>query len=263
MSDDLSERERRIRASNRVRAENQSEKQSEHRTKHLPIFAPQPLDQALMLKQVKISVLMAVFNTDFSYIKRAIDSVLNQDFQDFELLIIDDGSTKNNREALMQYVEQHENKIIYIRHSNRGQSASINRGVLYSMGEYITILDSDDQYKPNHLTECLKEVENVDLICSTTETIVDTAEDYYVPDKNDQTKLIHLDEVILFGTLFGIKKVFTSIDFRNGFAADADFYEKAGAQFRVKKVDLRTYIYHRNMPNSICSTIKKANLVNC
>ena len=163
----------------------------------------------------------------------------------------------------MQYVEQHEDKIIYIRHSNRGQSASINRGVLYSMGDYITILDSDDQYKPNHLTECLKEMENVDLICSTTETIVDSMDDYYVPDKNDQTKLIHLDEVILFGTLFGLKKVFSSIDFRNGFAADADFYEKAGTQFRVKKADLRTYIYHRNMPNSICSTIKKANLVNC
>jgi glycosyltransferase involved in cell wall biosynthesis len=50
-----------------------------------------------MLKQVKISVLMAVFNTDFSYIKRAIDSVLIQDFQDFELIIIDDGSTVTNR----------------------------------------------------------------------------------------------------------------------------------------------------------------------
>ena len=236
--------------------------ETEHRTKHLPIFAPHPLDQALMLRQVKISVLMAVFNTDSSYIKRAIDSVLNQDFQDFELLIIDDGSTQNNREALMQYVEQHEDKIIYIRHSNRGQSASINRGVLYSMGDYITILDSDDQYKPNHLTECLKEMENVDLICSTTETIVDSLDDYYVPLKYEQTKLIHLDDAILFGTLFGLKKVFSSIDFRNGFAADSDFYDKAGARFRVKKVDLRTYIYHRNMPDSICSTIKKANVLN-
>jgi glycosyltransferase involved in cell wall biosynthesis len=215
-----------------------------------------------MLKQVRISVLMAVFNTDFSFIKRAIDSVLNQDFQDFELLIIDDGSTENNREALLQYVEQHEDKIIYIRHSNRGQSASINRGVLYSVGEYITILDSDDEYKPTHLTNCLREVENLDLICSTTETIVDTVDDYYVPDKNDQTKLIHLDDAILFGTLFGVKKVFTSINFRRGFAADADFYENASEQFRVKKVDLRSYIYHRNMPNSICSTIKKANILN-
>jgi glycosyltransferase involved in cell wall biosynthesis len=214
-----------------------------------------------MSKQVKISVLMAVYNTEFSYIKRAIDSVLNQDFQDFELIIIDDGSKENNRESLMKYIEMHEDKIVYIRHSNRGQSESINRGVLNSIGEFITILDSDDQYKPYHLSSCLREINNFDLICSTTETIVDTIDDYFVPDKNDLTKLIHLDHVVLFGTLFGRKKVFTNIYFKSGFAADADFYEKARMQFRVKKVELRTYIYHRNIPNSICWTIKKQNLL--
>jgi hypothetical protein len=82
-----------------------------------------------------------------------------------------------------------------------------------------------------------------------------------VSDKNDLTKLIHLDEVILFGTLFGRKKVFTSIDFKTGFAADSDFYERATQLFRVKKLDLRTYVYHRNIPNSICAIIKKANLI--
>ena len=215
-----------------------------------------------MLNQTKVSVLMAVYNTDFSYIKRAIDSVLIQDFQDFELIIIDDGSTATNSESLLQYAEKHENKIIYLRHSNRGQSESINRGVLNSVGEFITILDGDDEYKSNHLSSCLREVKEEDLICSTTETIVDTNDDYFVPDKNDLTKLIHLDETILFGTLFGRKKVFSSIKFKNGFAADADFYERAETQFRVKKVDLRTYIYHRNIPNSICSTIKKENLIN-
>jgi glycosyltransferase involved in cell wall biosynthesis len=215
-----------------------------------------------MLNQTKVSVLMAVYNTDFSYIKRAIDSVLIQDFQDFELIIIDDGSTNTNRESLLQYAEKHENKIIYLRHSNRGQSESINRGVLNSVGEFITILDGDDEYKSNHLSSCLREVKEEDLICSTTETIVDSNDDYFVPDKNDLTKLIHLDETVLFGTLFGRKKVFSSIKFKNGFAADADFYERAETQFRVKKVDLRTYIYHRNIPNSICSTIKKENLIN-
>jgi glycosyltransferase involved in cell wall biosynthesis len=215
-----------------------------------------------MLNQTKVSVLMAVYNTDFSYVKRAIDSVLIQDFQDFELIIIDDGSTATNRESLLQYVEKHENKIIYIRHRNRGQSESINRGVLNSVGEFITILDGDDEYKSNHLSSCLRELKEEDLICSTTETIVDSNDDYFVPDKNDLTKLIHLDETILFGTLFGRKKVFSSIKFKNGFAADADFYERAETQFRVKKVDLRTYIYHRNIPNSICSTIKKENLIN-
>ena len=213
-----------------------------------------------MLKQVHVSVLMAVYNTDFTLIKRAIDSVLEQDFQDFELIIIDDGSNQFDREALMHFVEEHEDKIVYIRHSNRGQSESVNRGVLNSIGKFITILDSDDEYKPNHLSACLREVENVDLICSTTETIVDTIEDYYVPDKNDLTKLIHLDEATLFGTLFGLKKVFSDIYFKSGFAADADFFERANKLFRVKKVNLRTYIYHRNIPNSICSSLKKANL---
>jgi glycosyltransferase involved in cell wall biosynthesis len=205
---------------------------------------------------------MTVFNTNYTYTKRAIDSVLNQDFQDFELIIIDDGSKDVDRDSLMQYVEKYEDKIVYIRHSNRGQSASINRGVLYSLGEYITIIDSDDEYKPNHLSACLQAVNTVDLVCSTTETIVDSIDDYYVPDKNDLTKLIHLDDAILFGTLFGLKKVFTSISFKSGFAADADFYEKATILFRVKKVDLRTYVYHRNIPNSICATIKKANSIN-
>lgn len=214
-----------------------------------------------MLKQVKITVLMAVYNTNFFLIKRAIDSVLKQVFQNFELIIIDDGSENYNREDLMAYIEKHEAKIVYIRHSNRGQSESINRGVLNSIGEYITILDGDDEYKTNHLSACLKAVKNVDLICSTTETITDSIEDYFVPDKNDLTKLIHLDETILFGTLFGRKKVFNSINFISGFAADADFYEKASKQFKVKKVDLRTYVYHRNIPNSICATIKKANLI--
>ena len=45
---------------------------------------------------------MAVFNTDFQLTKRAIDSVLQQDFQDFELIIIDDGSKGNDRKALLE-----------------------------------------------------------------------------------------------------------------------------------------------------------------
>jgi glycosyltransferase involved in cell wall biosynthesis len=213
-----------------------------------------------MKSPIKISILMAVYNTDFSYIKRAIDSVLNQDFQDFELIIIDDGSKENNRELLLECVEKNEDKLIYIRHSNRGQSESINRGVLNCVGEYITILDSDDEYKPNHLSACLSAIDNFDLICSKSSTVVDDVNDFYVPDKNDLTKLIHLDNSVLFGTLFGRKKVFSSINFKSGFAADADFFEKAKLNFRVKKADLRTYIYYRNIPTSICSSMKYKNL---
>ena len=200
---------------------------------------------------------MAVFNTEFHFIKRAIDSVLEQDFQDFELIIIDDGSKGNDRKSLLEYVEKHEDKIVYIRHSNRGQAQSINRGVLISVGEFITILDSDDEYKPFHLSACLQEMENVDLICSTTETVVNSSDDYYVPDKNDLSKPIHLDDAVLFGTLFGHQKVFKSIDFEGGFAADSAFYERAQIQFRAKKVFQKSYIYYRNNPNSTCAVLKR------
>lgn len=200
---------------------------------------------------------MAVYNTEFYFIKRAIDSVLEQDFQDFELIIIDDGSKGNDRKSLLEYVEKHEDKIVYIRHSNRGQAQSINRGVLISVGEFITILDSDDEYKPFHLSACLQEMENVDLICSTTETVVNSSDDYYVPDKNDLSKPIHLDDAVLFGTLFGHQKVFKSIDFEGGFAADSAFYERAQIQFRAKKVFQKSYIYYRNNPNSTCAVLKR------
>lgn len=205
---------------------------------------------------------MAVYDTDFLLVKRAIDSVLRQDFQDFEMIVIDDGSRNGTQNQLLNYIVQHEDKITYLRHTNCGQSESINRGILNSIGEYITILDADDEYKPNHLSSCLKAVETVDLIASTTETIVDSLDDFYVPDKHDQNQLIHVDECILFATLFGKRDVFINLKFQKKYAADAQFYESASEKYAVKKVNLRTYIYYRNIPNSTCAKIKKATLIN-
>lgn len=206
---------------------------------------------------VTISVLMSVYNTEIELVKRAIESVLIQDFQDFELIIIDDGSQSETHIQLLEYVEKILHEVIYIRHTNRGQSLSINRGILNSKGKYIAILDADDEFKPNHLSACLEELENFDLIASTTDTIVDEEADYFVPDKYDFDRLIHVDDCILFATLFGKRQVFESIGFESQYAADAHFFEQAAKSFKVKKADLRTYIYYRNNPDSVCSTLKR------
>lgn len=204
---------------------------------------------------------MAVYNTDFFLVRRAIDSVLNQDFQDFELIVIDDGSHNNSHNELLNYIKKHEDKIVYLRHQNCGQSKSINRGILNSKGTYITIIDADDEYKPNHLRLCLREMQSNDLIASTTKTIVDSEDDYYVPDKHNTNQVIHVDDCILFATLFGKREVFANLKFQDMYAADAQFYEDAAQKYIVSKIDLRTYVYYRNIPNSTCAKMKKANLL--
>jgi len=209
-----------------------------------------------MREETVISVLMSVYNTDFAVVKRAIDSVLRQSYQSFELIIVDDGSDHDDDNQLLRYARQHEEKITFLRHKNRGQSGSINQGVLLSRGQYIAIIDADDEYKPEHLQACLKGMEEADLIASTTQTITDQDADYYVPDRKDGRKLIHVDDCILFATFFGRKEVFSTLQFQDAYAADAHFYERASERYRVKKLDLRTYVYYRNNPDSICSVLK-------
>ncbi len=200
---------------------------------------------------------MSVYNTDFQLVKRALDSVLAQSFQDFEIIVVDDGSDKDPENLLLNYVKTHSQKITCLRHSNCGQALSINKAVLISRGELITIIDADDEYKKEHLASCLAELKDSDLISSTTENVVDKEEDYYVPDKYDPKKLIHIDDCIMFATLFGKREVFEKIQFHEGYAADSDFYDLASQKYKVRKVDLRTYIYYRNHPDSITAKLKR------
>lgn len=212
-----------------------------------------------MNKNPTISVLISIYNTPFNLVKRAIDSVLTQDFDDLELILIDDGSQNDPNNQLLDYAKKYEDKITYIRHHNCGQSKSINRGILNCNGKYIAILDADDEYLPSHLGNCLHQMNDADLIASTTTTIVDKEEDYYVPDKHDNSQLIHVDDCVLFATLFGTREVFSSLQFQNIYAADAHFFEQAALRFIVKKVDLRSYVYYRNIPGSITANMKIKN----
>ena len=199
---------------------------------------------------------MSVYNTPFELTKRAIDSVLQQDFTDFELVIIDDGSSNGSEQQLLAYALKHEDKITFMRHKNRSQAESINRAILISNSEYITVIDADDEYKPNHLSTCLAQILSNDLIASTTETVVNKESDYFVPDRFDTSQVVHVDDCILFATLFGKKEVFTKLNFQDMYAADANFYERAEQEFVVKKLDLRTYVYYRTHQDSLTAKLK-------
>ncbi|QKJ30630.1 glycosyltransferase family 2 protein [Mucilaginibacter mali] len=198
----------------------------------------------------RVSIIMAVYNRDFSMVRRALDSVMAQDFRDFELIVVDDGSDAALGRDILDYVTLHEEQLTYLRHKNIGQAFSINKGMLNSAGAYIGFIDSDDEYKPNHISACLENMKEYDLIASTTENIATCPEDLLVPCKDNPTGYIFIDECIVFGTLFGKREVFEHVPFRNLLALDPDFYERAGKKYLTQKLNLRTYKYYMGLPDS-------------
>ena len=93
-----------------------------------------------------VSVIIPTYNRAHC-LGRAVDSVLGQTFTDFELIVVDDGSTDGTGELLEAYGE----RIRVIRQANRGVSAARNAGILSSRGEWIALLDSDDTWLPRKL----------------------------------------------------------------------------------------------------------------
>ena len=136
-----------------------------------------------------VSIILPTYNRE-KYLNRSIDSVLNQTYKNWELLIIDDGSNDGTLSLVKNYLNQFSN-IRYFYHENRGAAYSMNVGMQNSLGKFITFLGSDDEYLANHLeirVEYLEENMNVDLLHSPAKIIGDK----YVKDKNDITKNIHL-----------------------------------------------------------------------
>lgn len=90
----------------------------------------------------KVSVIMAVYN-ERPYLEKAVQSVLDQTFGDFEFIIVNDGSTDGSKEVLERF-EQNSARIRLIHQENRGLIASVNRGLELAKGQYIARMDGDD-----------------------------------------------------------------------------------------------------------------------
>lgn len=105
-------------------------------------------------ESMMISVIMPAYNVK-KYISRCIDSILNQSYKDFELIIIDDGSTDGTDKIIDEYALK--DKRIIARHkANEGQAKARNLGLDLAKGDYICFIDSDDWIEQNYLEELLK-----------------------------------------------------------------------------------------------------------
>jgi glycosyltransferase involved in cell wall biosynthesis len=117
-------------------------------------------------KAPKISVIMPVYNAE-KYLKDAIESILNQTYQDFEFLIFDDASTDNSRSIILTYSDP---RIKLISSNiNQGYLVYLNQGIDLAQGEYIARMDSDDISEPMRFAKQVKILaENIEIgICGT------------------------------------------------------------------------------------------------
>ncbi|WP_052705039.1 glycosyltransferase family 2 protein [Flavobacterium sp. 316] len=99
-----------------------------------------------------ISVVIPLYNKDL-IIKETLDSVLNQSFTDYEVIIVNDGSTDNSKKIVTTFSD---NRIFLFNQSNKGAASARNLGIEKANGELIAFLDADDYWFPNHLEELVK-----------------------------------------------------------------------------------------------------------
>ncbi|MDY0083265.1 MAG: glycosyltransferase family A protein [Ignavibacteriaceae bacterium] len=203
-----------------------------------------------------ISIIMAVYNRE-AYIRRAVDSVLNQSYKNWELIAVDDGS-KDDSALILESCRKNNSKIKVIYQEHKFLPAARNNGIKNSNGDFITFLDSDDEYTTDQILQrvnYLTEHTDIDLLHGGVKIIGNE----YVPDKDDPVKLVHLSECTIGATFFGKRNVFVDLKgFKDiKYSEDSEFLERANKIYKVKKVNFPTYIYHRDVPDSITNKMKK------
>jgi glycosyltransferase involved in cell wall biosynthesis len=202
------------------------------------------------------SVIICTFNRAH-LLPRALDSVIEQTESSWEAIVVDDGSTDNTFEVVRSYLQAFPN-IRYMAHRNRGLAISRNVGIAAAIGDYVTFLDSDDWYAPDHLASRrarLMQNPGVELLHGGCQIIGNPM----VPDKHDPTRMLDLHDLVVGGTFVFPRAFAVKI---GGFPAwspysiDGDLFEMLEAQGAcIVRTDHRTYIYDRTTPDSICHIV--------
>lgn len=211
----------------------------------------------------KISVVVPTYNAEETILE-TVDSVLKQTLTDFELIIINDGSTDKTLETLNK-VQDHRLKVETF--ENAGVIESRNRGIRLAQGEYISFLDSDDVWKPSKLSEQLQALENhpeaavayswVDYIDVNSNFIhhgwhpehqgdVYNEMFQYCFIENGSNILVRREAIATIG----------EFDPAAAHAEDWDFYLRLAEKFQFACVP-QVHILYRTVPNSRSSQINK------
>ena len=137
-----------------------------------------------------ISVIIPVYNSE-KYLRKCLDSVINQTLKDLEIICVNDGSTDQSLEILNEYINV-DNRITVINQDNLGAGAARNKGLEVAKGEYIHFLDADDWLEPNAYELVYHHVKKSD-------TIIDICMFLYKKYDNETGAINYVDLFYILG----------------------------------------------------------------
>lgn len=155
-----------------------------------------------------VSIITPSYN-QANFLSETLDSVLKQDYQNWECIIIDDGSTDNTKEIAQKYCSK-DKRFKYIKQENQGPSVARNNGILNSSGKYILPLDSDDLISKDYLQEAVDILEKkpkIKLVYCEVELFGDASGIWNLPE--------YSYEKILFGNMIFCTAMFRRLDYDN------------------------------------------------
>lgn len=137
-----------------------------------------------------LSIIVPVYNCE-KFLSRCLDSIISQDFVDFEVIIVNDGSTDNSYRILEDYCNK-DNRFLVINQENQGQSIARNIGLSYATGKYIGFVDADDWIEPNMYSVMIEKA-----ILSDADIVVCNHNNIYECDDSVEKMVFNMiDEVI-------------------------------------------------------------------
>lgn len=201
-----------------------------------------------------VSVVLPVYNGE-KYLQEAVDSILQQTYCDFELIVINDGSTDNTLDILLEY-QKKDSRVVIISRENRGLVDSLNEGIQISQGKYIARMDADDIAHPTRLEKQVKYMEenedvyilgtNYSLIYEegTSEEVMKAAQGTHkrstAPiDKNDWFLSTNETMKFIHPTIMIRKSLFDAIGlYRHYKLEDLELYFRTGSNgYRIDKLE--------------------------
>ncbi len=209
--------------------------------------------------QPLVSVILCTYNRA-RLVGRAIASVRAQTFRNWELIIVDDGSSDNTSQRVQPLVLA-DHRLLYVKHRNKGLSKCRNEGIALAVGKYAAFLDSDDEYMKTHIAKRVEFMERYPTVDVIDGGVISKgpARKQFVMDLTRPGKKIHVSKCFVGGTLFAKRSVLKKIGGFNNlvYGDDFDLMQRISKKFSVKKVNFRTYVYHCDSPSRLCDLYEK------